>query len=50
MEHKRAYTKPTARVIQLDSSPLLQQVSQEKTTKKEFIDDTEWEWDDNGAQ
>lgn len=50
MEKKRTYTKPAVSVIQLSSSPLLLEGSQGETTQQRFVDDTGWEWDDNGAQ
>lgn len=51
MEKKRTYTKPAVSVIQLDSSPLLLEGSSRETIEQRFVDDdTEWEWDDNGAQ
>ena len=51
MEKKRTYTKPAVSVIQMSSSPHLLEGSPGKTTQQRFVDDdTEWEWDDNGAQ
>ena len=50
MEKKRTYTKPAVSVIQLSSSPLLLEGSPVETTQQRFVDDTGWEWDDNGAQ
>lgn len=48
MEKKRTYLKPYLRVIQLTSHTHLL-IDSEKI-KSKFIDDPDWDWDENGAQ
>lgn len=50
MEKKTSYIKPAVRVIQLPSSNCLLVDSLVINGNNRFVDDSEWLWDDDGAQ
>jgi len=50
MDKKRIYIRPSMRVVMLNGHTLLLTASQGLATPPtKFVDDSTWEWDDQGA-
>lgn len=49
MDKKRRYIQPSVCVVMLDSHGLLQIASPDANPPRNFVDDSNWEWDKEGG-